>query len=126
MFIAIITNTTPSNIRDMAIKSENLSLYAAAERLWNGEYVRIRGFRREISHWISILDYTASNNLDVQENKWLGDKNPGKFISYIERCLLAKKNLEQIATGLVSLEAIRFMVKRSTNEQIKILSSRFI
>ena len=118
--------TTPSNIRDMAIKSENLSLYAAAERLWDGEYVRIRGFRREISHWISISDYTMNDNLSIQENTWLSDKDPGKFISYIERSLLTKKKLKQIANGLVSLEAIRFMVKNSTNEQIKILSSRFI
>lgn len=118
--------TTPSHIRDRVIKGGKFSLYAAAERIWNSEYVRIRGFRREISHWLSIADLTEDINFNSQDSIWLNDKDQGKFIFYIEHFLLTKKIKEQTANGLVSLEAIRFLIKNANSEQIKNLSLRSI
>ncbi len=37
---------SPSKIHDLMIESGDLSLLASVSRLWEGDYVRIRGYQR--------------------------------------------------------------------------------
>jgi hypothetical protein len=92
------------------------SKMAAAKRLWDGEYVRIQGYRREISHWFSNQEEGNASDYDKNIINGLEDYfyNGGNF--FIELA----ENLTDYPQKIVFLEALRYWTK---NKQISNLPS---
>ena len=83
------------------------SFLASLLRIWEGDYVRIRGYRRELSHWINLsmninkqFLFTESDNLSIKNFN---------FIELAEKIVLG--NGENIESDLVILESLRYLYK---------------
>lgn len=83
------------------------SFLASLLRIWEGDYVRIRGYRRELSHCINLsmninkqILFTESDNLSIKNFN---------FIELAEKIVLG--NGENIESDLVILESLRYLYK---------------
>jgi hypothetical protein len=109
------------------IESGDLSLFSAVERLWHGDYVRIRGYRRELSHWCTRVIGSESDSVDGNLDHWLVNGNyGGKFIELAETIVQSEKSKLEKVIELVILESIRALSKTASKEQLAILGTRMI
>ena len=93
--------------KDKMLLNLDPSLFASVIRIWEGDYVRIRGYRRELNHWIS-LSMKNSRQKALKENDYLFVKN-FNFIEQAEK--IVKRNGENIESDLVILESLRYLNK---------------
>ena len=114
----------PEEIWEGMIKRGDLPLFAAVERLWKGDYVRIRGYQRELSYWVSQVSMVEKEKIKPNPNHWLTNHDSKKFISCAERIVMNEKTQKEKATELVTLEAVRSLSKNANEQHIGILGSR--
>ena len=119
-----LENQNPEEIWEAMIKWGDLPLFAAIERLWKGDYVRIRGYQRELSYWVSQVTMVEKGKINPIPNHWLSYHDSKKFISCAERIVMNEKTQKEKATELVTLEAVRSLSKNANEQQIGILGSR--
>ena len=97
---------------------------AAVWRLWESEYMRLPGFKREISHWISNQNITQNGNPDGSnpDNMIKFRKEGGNyFVKLAENIIQSKK---QVVERLAVLEALRFFVKKIPIECLPIVAKK--
>ena len=97
---------------------------AAVWRLWESEYMRLPGFKREISHWISNQNITQNGNPDGTnpDNMVKFRKEGGNyFVKLAEDITQSKGN---IVERLIALEALRFFVKKMPIDCLPIVSNK--
>ena len=116
-------DSSPSEVHGLVIESGDLSLLGAVSRLWDGDYVRIRGYHREISHWCSQNFFTTLN-IKPNLNHWLLKDEKRKFIYEAESIVKSQKSQSEKANTLVILEAVRSLLKSSSPIQYGILGAR--
>jgi len=116
-------DSSPSEIHDLMIESGDLSLLGSVSRLWEGDYVRIRGYQREISHWCSQTFFTASN-IKPSPDHWLLKDKKRNFIHEAETIVKSQKSQSEKANALVILEAVRTLFKTASPTQLGILGAR--
>ena len=92
-----------------------LNKMAAARRLWEGDYVRIDGYRRELSHWFSLLDEGAEKVDGKKIINGLGDyvNNGGNFFIQMAEDLEDQSNWEE---KTIQLEALRYFINNATKQ----------
>jgi hypothetical protein len=95
------------------------------ERLWQCDYVRIRGYQREISHWCSK---EIKNNLDDSKLvalKWRFGTEKRKFIDYSEN-LIQRSDISESEKMrfLILVESYRAILKKINSKQLSILKKR--
>jgi hypothetical protein len=74
-------------------------------RIWDGDYVRIRGYRRELNHLIfSKMRKIKQKDFDKYNDFPIKNFN---FIEEAEKLIL--RNGENIASELVILESLRYL-----------------
>lgn len=98
---------------------EQLNKMAAARRLWDGNYIRINGFRRELSHWfdtISIAEFHERNIMNGLEGYV---KNGGNFFIELAEGLIGNPDW---VSKVVQLEALRYFSKNASHENLPIIS----
>ena len=117
------TDSSPSDVHDLMIESGDLSLLGAVSRLWEGDYVRIRGYQREISHWCSQSFFTTLN-IKPSLNHWLLKDKKMKFIHEAETIVKSQISQSEKANALVILEAVRSLLKTASPTQFGILGAR--
>jgi hypothetical protein len=117
------TDSSPSEVHGLVIESGDLSLLGAVSRLWDGDYVRIRGYQREISHWCSQAFFTTLN-IKPSLNHWLLKDKKRKFIHEAETIVNNQKSQSEKANTLVILEAVRSLLKTTSPTQFGILGAR--
>jgi len=117
------TDSSPSEVHDLVIESGDLSLLGAVSRLWEGDYVRIRGYQREISHWCSQV-FSTTLNIKPNLNHWLLQDEKRKFIHEAETIVKSQKSQSVKANTLVILEAVRSLLKTTSPTQFGILGAR--
>jgi len=117
------TDSSPSDVHDLMIESGDLSLLGAVSRLWEGDYVRIRGYQREISHWCSQSFFTTLN-IKPSLNHWLLKDKKRKFIHEAETIVKSQMSQSEKANALVILEAVRSLLKTASPTQFGILGTR--
>jgi hypothetical protein len=117
------TDSSPSDVHDLMIESGDLSLLGAVSRLWEGDYVRIRGYQREISHWCSQAFFTTLN-IKPSLNHWLLKDKKMKFIHEAETIVKSQISQSEKANALVILEAVRSLLKTASPTQFGILGAR--
>ena len=110
------TKVTPESIKDEVIKSGNIVYFSAIENLWNGGYVRSRGFRRELSYWLSKLDLGhAIRDKQIPEHL-LKNQRQKSFTMFAKEIINNDgKTKNQKAQELVNLGAIRSISKTIDN-----------
>ena len=93
------------------IKSENelqIINQCSAHRLWNGNYVRSLGYKREISHWIKhqeIIEY-IENEEKISSNLQDYYDNGGNFFIEIAEDLIDNDQ------DIIFLESLRYLIKK--------------
>ena len=97
---------------------------AAVWRLWESEYTRLPGFKREISYWISNQNTTQNGNPDGSnpDNMVKFRKEGGNyFVKLAENIIQSKK---QVVERLAALEALRFFVKKMPIDCLPIVAKK--
>ena len=103
-----------SSFLDPILSTPDLKLwiqFAAASRLWEGDYVRITGFRREISNWLSTLSYEHSipTEGDLGELEMYKNNGGSFFIQSAENLL----NTRDWELKIQALEALRYFLRKA-------------
>ena len=85
---------------------------AAANRLWNGDYVRIEGYRRELSYWFSRVSVEIGSGKNIMNGLEDYMKNGGNFFIKLAEGLIENPVWE---VNIIQLEALRYFAKNSQN-----------
>ena len=102
-------NCAPKDfLENIAIENDvqKLVKYAAVSRLWNGDYVRLRSYRREISSWLykNFSKSTKKTMKDMQiKNRQID------FISVAEKIILNGNSYNLISEKINTLDALRYL-----------------
>ena len=87
--------------------------------MWNGEYVRLKNYHREISNWLSgfVLDEYNSSEL-YQESLLQKEENGSdtRFIDLAESIILQDKPALDRGRDIVILESLRGLYCLNSND----------
>ncbi|MBC8346377.1 MAG: hypothetical protein ISR89_00595 [Candidatus Marinimicrobia bacterium] len=100
--------------------SVQLNKMAAARRLWNGDYVRIEGYRREISHWFSTVSVEMGSEKNIMNGLEDYVKNGSNFFIELAEGLIGNPLWE---TKIIQLEALRYFAKNASLKDLPTISS---
>ena len=97
---------------------------AAVWRLWESEYTRLPGFKREISYWISNQNTTQNGNPDGSnpDNMVKFRKEGGNYFVKLAENIIQSKN--QVVERLAALEALRFFVRKMPIDCLPIVAKK--
>ena len=97
---------------------------AAVWRLWESEYTRLPGFKREISYWISNQNTTQNGNPDGSnpDNMVKFRKEGGNYFVKLAENIIQSNN--QVVEKLAALEALRFFVKKMPIDCLPIVAKK--
>ena len=103
----------PNNLIDQILSYNDVELlvkYIAIHRIWSGDYIRQNSYNREISHWLSKLDFSFEK-IDKNEAEIKSDKNIiyNNYIDVAENIISQKSSVKQISINIIILEAIRYI-----------------
>ena len=94
-------------------------------RIWNGDYVRLKGYQREISHWINnhCQNNVISNRGELTD--WLFKVERDKYIRFAEKIILdkSKEEIEKLKQ-LVLIDSVRAILKYKDAKIIELLKMR--
>ena len=121
------TNNGPNDLGPIFLKCEqpiDWITIAAIWRLWESEYMRLPGFKREISHWISNQNITQNGNPDGSnpDNIIKFRKEGGNYFVKLAENIIQSKN--QVVERLAVLEALRFFVKKMPIDCLPIVAKK--
>ena len=97
---------------------------SAVWRLWESEYGRLPGFKREISHWISNQNTTKNKNPDgsYPDNIMRFKKVGGSYFVKMAENII--KSNDQVLERLSALEALRYFVKKMPIDCLPIVAKK--
>ena len=109
------TNNRPNDLGTIFLNCEqpiDWITLAAVWRLWESEYMRLPGFKREISHWINNQNTIKNENLDGSNPDYMVKfrNEGGNYFVKLAENIIQSKN--QVVERLAVLEALRFFVKK--------------
>jgi len=121
------TNNGPIDLGPIFLKCEqpiDWITIAAIWRLWESEYMRLPGFKREISHWISNQNITQNGNPDGSnpDNMIKFRKEGGNYFVKLAENIIQSKN--QVVERVAALEALRFFVKKMPIDCLPIVAKK--
>ena len=121
------TNNGPNDLGTIFLnceKSIDWITVAAVWRLWESEYMRLPGFKREISHWINNQNTIKNENSDGSnpDNMVKFRKEGGNYFVKLAENIIQSKN--QDVERLAALEAIRFFVKKMPIDCLPIVAKK--
>ena len=119
------TGHTPKTVKNGNIKRGDIVLFSAIERIWNGDYVRKRGYRRELSFWLDQLIIDDDLDINIIQDHGLVNINSETFINYAEKIVKSEKTQNEKANELVTLEAVRALSKNADKQDLDIIGSRY-
>ena len=115
----------PDIIKKKVIQDGNIITFSAIQNIWNGDYVKIRSYRRELSYWLNEMRFDESIETNLIDNHFLTNLNNQFYIGLAEKIINQKISISQKATSLVTLEAIRSITKNIDDKSFRYLGSRF-
>ena len=99
----------PSN--DVLLKGD-LILYSSMLRLWEGDYVRKKGYQREISNWCSENIENFNDQKKITAINWLFESRVNRFIDYAESVIIAKNKSDyEKINELIFIDSFRALFK---------------
>ena len=121
------TNNGPNDLGPIFLNCEqpiDWITIAAVWRLWESEYTRLPGFKREISYWISNQNTTQNGNPDGSnpDNMVKFRKEGGNYFVKMAENIIQSNN--QVVERLTALEALRFFVKKMPIDCLPIVAKK--
>ena len=116
---------TPDAIRQNVIQNGDIVYYSAIENIWNGEYVRIRGYKRELSYWLSNMDLNDNSKIELIDDHFLKDLEDLSFTILAQRIINKERTQKEKALDLVILESVRSISKIINMQEIPYIGSRY-
>ena len=92
---------------------------ASASRLWEGDYIRIKGIRRELSYWLSSISVEMGTGKKIMNGLEDYVNNGGNFFIEMAEGLISNLNYE---AKVIQLEALRYLVKNSIKSDLPVIS----
>ena len=115
----------PNIIKKKIIQDGDVIIFSAIQNIWNGDYVKIRSYRRELSYWLNEMRFDESIETNLIDNHFLMNLNNQFYIGLAEKIINQKISISQKATSLVTLEAIRSITKNIDDKSLRYIGSRF-
>jgi len=115
----------PDNLKQSIIKTGDIVYFSAIENIWYGDYVRMRGYRRELSYWLSKIKLNESVSNELIDGHFLKDNENSSFIVFAEKIINNEKTQNEKAQDLVILEAVRSICKNIDQKGFSNMCSRF-
>ena len=100
------------------------TLFSPILRILDGEYVRSRGYERELSYWINSKnngEYKLSTKIKIKN---MDEISPSYYINIAESIIINSNLKNQIASSLVTLESLRYLTNKKNNETQSFLRER--
>ena len=119
------TDATPWKVNPVMVHSEDIILLSAISRIWNGDYVRIDSYKRELSHWLSEIFANKLSEKNLFKDEKINSSKSISYLSIAEKILYQKKSMDEKAIDLLRLESIRGLSKFLNINQIKDLNKKF-
>lgn len=116
---------TPDEIRQSVIQNGDIIYYSAIENIWNGEYVRSRGYKRELSYWLSKIDLNGISKVELIDDHFLKDVEGLSFTILAHRIINKERTQKEKALDLVILESVRSISKIINMQEIPYIGSRY-
>jgi len=113
-------NATLNNLSN----NSDIVLFMAMKRIWESEYVRSRGYNREISYWLTKIDFQQQN--EFKNNYTFQKLKKLSFISVAEDLVKGEKSTDEKLEALLLLEALRSACNMMDKKQYNKLVFRFI
>ena len=85
---------------------QKLVKYAAVSRIWDGDYVRLRSYRREISFWL-YENFSKSTEKNMEDTNIKNRQID--FISVAEKIILNGNSYDMISEKINVLDALRYL-----------------
>ena len=96
-------------------------LLSAVMRVWNNDYVRQEGYKREISHWLfslkTIIDKNTKQDISNHSSQNFSNNN---FIKMAEEIIKENKK-NKISDKLIALDGLRYLSKIKNKNMINVL-----
>ena len=105
------------------IHSGDLVLFSAMYRILKDSYTRSSGYNREISYWLSKTNFSKQKR-SINKNQVIVQKSIS-FIFLAEKIISIEKPESQKLMDIITLEALRSMMKKSDANTFETLVSRF-
>lgn len=120
------TGISPKIIKDEILLNGDIALFSAMERLWDCDYVRIKGYQREISYWCSQEVINSFYNIKLKPSSWIFKTGKNRFIEHTEDLVhCTNKDDFQIKNSLILIESFRALLKTLNSKQLLTLKKRF-
>ena len=100
-------------------KKNQVTALASAGRLWEGDYIRIKGIRRELSYWLSSASVEMGTGEKIMNGLEDYVKKGGNFFIEMAEGLISNLNHE---AKIIQLEALRYFVKNSIKSDLPVIS----
>ncbi|MAW68720.1 MAG: hypothetical protein CMG10_03065 [Candidatus Marinimicrobia bacterium] len=100
-------------------KKNQVTALASAGRLWEGDYIRIKGIRRELSYWLSSASVEMGTGGKIMNGLEDYVKKGGNFFIEMAEGLISNLNHE---AKIIQLEALRYFVKNSIKSDLPVIS----
>ena len=105
------------------IHNGDLVLFSAMYRILKDSYTRSSGYNREISYWLSKTNFSKQKK--SMNGTQLIVQKPISFILLAEKIISTEKPESQKILDILTLEALRSLMKKSDANTFETLVSRF-
>ena len=105
------------------IHSGDVVLFSAMYRILKDSYTRSSGYNREISYWLSKTNFSKQKK--SMKRTQLIDQKSISFILLAEKIISMEKPESQKLIDIITLEALRSIMKKSDANTFETLVSRF-
>ena len=110
-------------LRRGVIQKGDVVFFSAMNRILEGKYTRSEGYNREITFWMSKISFPK---LKFSKNKnKLRNSKATSFIELAEKIISMEKIENQKLLDIVTLEALRFILKDNDELNFDIIMERF-
>ena len=92
-------------------------------RIFEDSYTRSSGYNREISYWLKKTNISAQKR--SMNRTGVNVQNSISFISLAEKIISSEKRENQKLMDIVTLEALRLMMKKDDTDTFEVLINRF-
>ncbi len=114
-------NIKPLNLIKIISNHNNIDdiiKYSAMIRIWEGDYVRISSYQREISSWLDIK-FSDRSKIDKNNNQFFLEDGVqyNDFVNIAESIIVSKSSAEKKSRDIISLDALRYLKNKSGSEK---------
>lgn len=108
---------------DDVIKDGDIVLFSAMNRILENQYTRSQAYNREITFWMSKINFSKLKY--SKQQKKLKNSKPTSFMGLAEQIISMEKLESQKLLDIVTLEALRFIIKNNDEHNSEIIMKRF-